>query len=116
MQHRHAGKLLGRSYEHRKALYRNLMIALIEHRKITTTIAKAKAVQPEIEKLISLARVDTVHARRMALSKLDSKDAMRKLFTFAPTDYAGRNGGYTRITKLGPRLGDGAAMALIELI
>ncbi len=116
MQHRHAGKLLGRSYEHRKALYRNLMIALIEHRKITTTIAKAKAVQPEIEKLISLARVDTVHARRMALSKLDSKDAMRKLFAFAPTNYAGRNGGYTRITKLGPRLGDGAEMALIELL
>lgn len=116
MQHRHAGKLLGRSYEHRKALYRNLMIALIEHRKITTTIAKAKAVQPEIEKLISLARVDTVHARRMALSKLDSKDAMRKLFAFAPANYAGRNGGYTRITKLGPRLGDGAEMALIELL
>lgn len=116
MRHRHAGKLLGRSYEHRKALYRNLMIALIEHRKIKTTIAKAKAVQPEIERLISIARVDTPHARRMALSKLASKKAMRKLFTFAPQEYGGRNGGYTRITKLGPRLGDGAEMALIELV
>jgi large subunit ribosomal protein L17 len=116
MRHRHVGKLLGRSYEHRKSLYRNLMIAMIEHRKITTTIAKAKAVQPELEKLITLAREDTPHTRRMALSKLDSKVAMRKLFTFAPQQYSGRNGGYTRITKLGPRLGDGAQMALIELV
>ncbi len=116
MRHRHAGKLLSRSYEHRKALYRNLMIALIEHRKLTTTIAKAKAVQPEMEKLITLAREDTPHARRMVLSKLDSKIAMRKVFTFIPQDYAGRNGGYTRITKLGPRQGDGAEMALIELV
>lgn len=116
MRHRHVGKLLGRSYEHRKALYRNLMIALIEHRKITTTIAKAKAVQPEIEKLLTLARQDTPHTRRMALSKLASKDAMRLLFTFAPQEYAGRNGGYTRIIKLGPRQGDGAEMAVIELV
>jgi large subunit ribosomal protein L17 len=116
MRHRHAGKLLGRSYEHRKALYRNLMIALIDHRRIKTTLAKAKAVQPEIEKLITVAREDTNHARRMALSTLDSKVAMRKLFTFAPQDYSGRNGGYTRITKLGPRMGDGAEMALIELV
>lgn len=116
MRHRHAGKLLGRSYEHRKALYRNLMIALIEHRKITTTVAKAKAVQPEIEKLLTLARQDTPHTRRMALSKLASKDAMRKLFTFAPQEYGSRNGGYTRVTKLGPRMGDGAEMAQIELV
>jgi large subunit ribosomal protein L17 len=116
MRHRHAGKLLGRSYEHRKALYRNLMIALIDHRRIQTTLAKAKAVQPEMERLITIAREDTPHARRMALSKLDSKIAMRKLFTFAPQDYSGRNGGYTRIIKIGPRLGDGAEMALIELV
>ncbi|MEI7643205.1 MAG: 50S ribosomal protein L17 [Chloroflexales bacterium] len=116
MRHRHAGKLLGRSYEHRKALYRNLMIALIDHRRIQTTLAKAKAVQPEMERLITIAREDTHHARRMALSKLDSKIAMRKLFTFAPQEYSGRNGGYTRITKIGPRLGDGAEMALIELV
>jgi large subunit ribosomal protein L17 len=116
MRHRHAGKLLGRSYEHRKALYRNLMISLIEHRRIETTLAKAKAVQPVLEKLISLAREDTHHTRRMALSKLDSKIAMRKLFAFAPATYAGRNGGYTRITKLGPRQGDGAEMAVLEFV
>jgi large subunit ribosomal protein L17 len=92
------------------------MIALIEHRRITTTLAKAKVVQPEIERLLSLARQDTPHARRMALSKLDSKDAMRKLFAFAPQQYAERNYGFTRITKLGPRQGDGAQMAVLELL
>lgn len=116
MRHRKLVRMPGSSFEHRKSLNRNLMIALIEHRKITTTIAKAKAVQPEIEKLLTFAREDTPHARRMVLSKLASKDAMRRVFTFAPQDYAGRNGGYTRITKLGPRLGDGAEMALIELV
>lgn len=116
MRHRRVGKLLGRSAEHRKALYRNLMIALIEHRSIQTTIAKAKAVQPEVEKLIALAREDTPHTRRMALSKLSSKTAMRLLFTFAPQTYAGRNGGFTRVTRIGPRQGDGAEMALLELV
>jgi large subunit ribosomal protein L17 len=116
MRHRKLGRMPGTSYEHRKSLNRNLMIALIDHRKINTTLAKAKAVQPEIEKLITVAREDTPHARRMVLSTLSSKIAMRKVFTFVPQDYAGRNGGYTRITKLGPRQGDGAEMAVIELV
>jgi large subunit ribosomal protein L17 len=116
MRHRHAGKLLGRSYEHRKALYRNLMIALFEHKKITTTLAKARAVQPEVEKLITTAREDTPHTRRMVLSKLASKDAMRLVFTFIPTNYGNRSGGYTRVTKIGPRMGDGAEMAVLELV
>lgn len=116
MRHRKTIKKLGRSYEHRKALLRNLMISLIEHRRIKTTLAKAKAVQPEFERLVTLARQDTPHTRRMVLSKLASKTAMRRIFTFVPQDYADRNGGYTRITKLGPRQGDGAEMALIELV
>ncbi|NJL04838.1 MAG: 50S ribosomal protein L17 [Chloroflexaceae bacterium] len=116
MRHQKSKHKLGRSYEHRKALLRNLMIALIEHRKIKTTLPKAKAVQPEIERVLNLARADTPHNRRMVLSKLDSKEAMRKVFTFAPTEYATRAGGYTRITKLGPRLGDAAEMAQIELL
>ncbi len=116
MRHRKGEKKLGRSYEHRKALYRNLMISLIANRRIRTTIAKARAVQPEMERLVSLARNDTPHARRMVLSKLASKTAMRQLFTFAPQDYGARNGGYTRLTRLGPRLGDGADMAMLELI
>lgn len=116
MRHRKLRRMPGTSAEHRKALIRNQMIALIEHRRIKTTLPKAKVVQPEIEKLISLAREDTPHARRMALSKLASKKAMRMLFSFAPTQYGGRNGGYTRITKLGPRLGDAAEMAVLELL
>jgi large subunit ribosomal protein L17 len=106
----------GTSYEHRKALVRNQMIALIEHRKIQTTLAKAKVVQPEMEHLLSLARQDTPHARRIALSRLANKDAMRKLFAFAPEQYAVRTHGFTRITKLGPRKGDGAEMAVLELL
>ena len=110
------GNKLGRSAEHRKSLLRNLMISLIEHRKIQTTIAKAKAVQPAIESLLALAREDTPHARRMALSRLASKKAMRELFAFAPEQYAGRSSGFTRITKLGPRQGDAAEMAQLELL
>ena len=116
MRHHKARYKLGRTVEHRKALLRNLMISLIEHRRIETTIAKAKAVQPEIERLLALAREDTPQARKLALSRLDSKDAMRKLFAFAPEQYAGRNGGFTRITKLGPRLGDGAEVVVLELL
>jgi large subunit ribosomal protein L17 len=116
MRHRHAGKLLSRSYEHRKALYRNLIIELLEHKSIRTTLAKAKAVQPEVEKLITLARQDTPHNRRMVLSKLDSKVAMRLAFSTIPQRYAEQNHGFTRITKLGPRHGDGAEMAVIELV
>ncbi len=116
MRHRKFRRMPGTSYEHRKSLVRNQMIALIEHKKITTTLPKAKAVQPEIDSLLSLARQDTPHTRRMALSRLDSKDAMRKLFAFAPERYADRVSGFTRITKLGPRLGDAAEMAVIELL
>jgi len=116
MQHQKSGRKLGRSAEHRKALMRNMMISLIEHRKIQTTIAKAKTVQPEIERLLAIAREDTPHARQIALSRLASKQAMRKLFAFAPAQYAGRNGGFTRITKLGPRQGDAAEMVVLELL
>jgi large subunit ribosomal protein L17 len=116
MRHRKAGKKLGTSQEHRKALYRNLMISLIEHRRIQTTISKAKAIQPVVERLLTIAREDTPHARRMVLSKLASKKAMRQVFSFVPQEYGNRPGGCTRITKLGPRQGDGAEMALLELI
>lgn len=116
MRHRKPKRMPGTSAEHRGALIRNQMIALIEHRKINTTLAKAKVVQPHIEKLITLGREDTPHNRRMALSKLASKDAMRKLFAFAPEQFAERSSGYSRITKLGPRKGDGAEMAQLELL
>jgi large subunit ribosomal protein L17 len=116
MRHQKVGRKLGRSAEHRKALIRNLMISLIEHRKIETTIAKAKTVQPEIERLLALAREDTPHARQLALSKLANKKAMLALFAFAPQQYGGRDGGFTRITKLGPRQGDAAEVVVLELL
>ncbi len=116
MRHRKPKRMPGTSAEHRESLIRNQVIALIEHGKITTTLAKAKVVQPHVEKIITLGRVDTVHNRRMALSKLHSKDAMRKLFALAPDQFATRSSGYSRITKLGPRRGDGAEMAQIELL
>ncbi|MDZ4719489.1 MAG: 50S ribosomal protein L17 [Roseiflexaceae bacterium] len=116
MRHRKSTFKLGRDYEARKALIRGLMISLIQHRKIQTTSAKAKAVQPEIEHLLTLARQDTPHARRMALSRLASKNAMLELFAFAPQQYADRQSGFTRITKLGQRLGDGADMVILELL
>jgi len=116
MRHSRVGYKLGRDKEQRVALYRGLMVSLIEHRRIKTTITKAKAIQPEIESLLTLGRVDTPHNRRLALSRLASKDAMRKLFAFAPEQFKDRSSGFTRITKLGPRFGDGAEMALIELL
>jgi large subunit ribosomal protein L17 len=116
MRHGKVGRKLNRYPDHRKAMLRNMMISLIEHRRIETTIAKAKTVQPEIERLLAIAREDTPHARRVALSKLANKNAMRRLFTFAPQEYGARNGGYTRITKLGPRLGDAAEMVVLELV
>lgn len=115
MRHRVAGKKLNRSSGERKNLYRGLLISLIEHRGITTTEAKARAIRPQIEKLITLGRQDTPHNRRMALSKLSSKSAMHRLFEVAPA-YIGRNGGYTRIVKLGFRKGDAAEMARIEMV
>jgi large subunit ribosomal protein L17 len=115
MRHNVAGKKFNRPTAHRKAMYRNLMMSILEHRGITTTEAKARAIRPEIEKLITLGREDTPHNRRMALSKLHNKAAMHRLFTVAPA-YVGRPGGYTRIVKLGPRKGDAAEMARIELV
>lgn len=136
MRHRVAGKKLNRTSKARKALYRNLMIAILEHRKITTTHAKAQAIRPEIEKLITMARhVPTVqqieaaaeeerdalrHRRaevfRRGLMELGSnKKAVHRLLEVAP-DYADRPGGYTRIIKIGPRKGDAAEMSVIELV
>jgi len=115
MRHRVAGKKFNRPADQRKALYRSLLVAIIEHRHIRTTEAKAKAIQPLVESLIAMAREDTPHARRIALSKLDSKRAMRQLFELSPT-YRDRPGGYTRLTRLGPRKGDAAEMALLELV
>ncbi len=107
---------LGRATAHRIAMLRALVTFLIENEKIETTLTRAKEVRSLAEKMITLAKVDTLHNRRMVMSFITKKDVARKLFETVSPKYADRNGGYTRITKLGPRRGDAAEMAIIELI
>ena len=116
MRHHHAGRKLGRDSSHRKALYANLAGALIEHGRIHTTIAKAKAVKPIAEKMITLGRRGDLAARRQALAYLRSNDIVTKLFSDVAPRFADQAGGYSRIVKLGPRFGDAAEMVYLELV
>jgi large subunit ribosomal protein L17 len=116
MRHRRAGKKLGRDSAHRKALYSNLAGALIEHGRIKTTEAKAKAVKPFAEQMITLGKRGDLHARRLALAELRPQDVVHQLFADVAPRFADRPGGYTRIVKLGPRLWDSAGMVYLELV
>lgn len=116
MRHQRAGKKLGRDSAHRKALYSNLAGALITHGRIETTEAKAKAVKPFAERMITLGKRGDLHARRQAMSALRSNDVVHVLFHEVAPRFAERPGGYTRIVKLGPRQGDAADMAYLELV
>jgi len=116
MRHKVAGRKLGRSTGHRKAMYRNLVTDLLSYEKIITTEAKAKEVRGLAEKMITLGKEGSLHSRRRALSFIMDKKTTEKVFDELAPRYAKRPGGYTRIIKLGPRLGDGAAMAQIELV
>ncbi len=117
MRHQRTKNKLSRDSAHRKALLMNLSKQLIEHERIKTTEAKAKAVKPEIEKLITLAKRGDLHARRQALSTLSQdKFAVHKLFVEVAPRYVERPGGYTRILKLGPRRSDATEMVFIELV
>ena len=116
MRHKRTGKKLGRDPAHRKALYANLTAALFEHGRIKTTEAKAKAVRPIAEKLITLGKREDVAARRQAVAFLRHKWVVADLFDDVAPRFADRNGGYTRIVKLGPRLGDAAPMVYLELV
>jgi large subunit ribosomal protein L17 len=116
MRHARTGKKLGRDSAHRKALYANLAGAVIEHGRIKTTVTKAKAVKPIAEQLITLGRRGDMHARRQAVAFLRSKDVVHKLFTEVGPAFAERHGGYLRITRIGPRPGDSAEMAYLELV
>jgi large subunit ribosomal protein L17 len=116
MRHQRSGKKLGRDAAHRKALYSNLAGALIEHGRIKTTEAKAKAVKPVAEQMITLGRRGDLHARRQALAFLRSQDVVHKLFADVAPRFADRPGGYSRIVKLGPRQGDAAQMVYLELV
>ena len=116
MRHGMSGKKLGRDSAHRRALYANLACSLIEHGRIRTTEAKAKAVKPYAEKIITLGRRGDLHARRQALSELHSQEIVHQLFSDVGPRMADRPGGYTRIVKLGTRLGDAAEMVYLELV
>ena len=116
MRHAKSGKKLGRDASHRRALYANLAGSLITHGRIETTEAKAKAVKPYAEKLITLGKRGDLHARRLAMAELRSNDVVHKLFSDVAPRFAERPGGYTRIVKLGPRQGDAADMALLEFV
>jgi len=110
------GPRLGSNPSHQRHLLRNLAQELIWEERITTTVAKAKAVRPLAEKLITKARTGTLHARRQVLAQIEDTEVVTKLFDEVAPRYAERPGGYTRIVKLGPRRGDGAEMALVELV
>lgn len=116
MRHRMAGRKLGRTSSHRKAMMRNMVTSLFQHEKITTTDAKAKELRSVAEKIITLGKRGTLHARRQALSFLRDRDTTEKVFTVLSDRYRDRAGGYTRIMKAGPRAGDNAPLAVIELM
>jgi large subunit ribosomal protein L17 len=116
MRHKVAGRKLGRPSGHRRALYRNLVTDLLGYEKITTTEAKAKEVRGLAEKMITLGKDGNLHSRRQAQAFIIDKKVTEKVFAELAPRYAERPGGYTRITKLGPRLGDGAAMVQLELV
>jgi len=116
MRHRVAGRKLGRSSGQRRALFRGLVTDLLGYEKITTTEAKAKEVRGLADKMVTLGKKGDLHARRQALAFILDEKTVEKLFTYLVPRYAERNGGYTRIVKLGPRLGDGAPMVRLELV
>ena len=116
MRHRRAGRHLGRDGAHRRALYRNLVTELLRHERITTTDAKAREIRPIAEKMITLGRRGDLHARRQALRYLYDRYVVEKVFEDIASRMADRPGGYLRITRLEPRKGDGAMMAVIETV
>ena len=116
MRHRKSGRQLNRNSSHRKAMFRNMACSLVEHEVIKTTLPKAKELRRVAEPLITLAKSDSVANRRLAFSRMGSKDAVGKLFAEIGPRYQDRPGGYTRILKAGFRSGDAAPMAYIELV
>lgn len=116
MPHQIAGRHLGRNSAQRKALFRGLVTQVLQHERIETTEAKAKAVRSDVEKMIGYAKRGDLHARRLALRTVQDKKVVAKLFDKLGPRYKDRSGGYTRIIKLGPRHGDAAEMVLLELV
>ena len=116
MRHNRAGRKLGRVSEHRRALFRNQLLSLMQHERIITTLPKAKELRPIAERMVTLGRKNTVHARRLAARWIADREVIKKLFSEIAPRFANRPGGYTRIVKLGPRKGDGAELAILEFV
>ena len=116
MRHQKLRDKLGRTSSHRRSMLANMTVSLMLHEKIKTTEAKAKAVRRVAEKLITLGKRGSLHARRLAMSRFHDHEAIKKVFDNLALRYADRKGGYTRITKISNRIGDGAPMAVIELV
>ena len=116
MRHQVKRGMLGRTTSHRRALMRNLVTSFLERERVRTTLAKARSARPVAEKMITLAKRGTLHARRQALAYMSKEDAVKKLFDDIGPRFKERPGGYTRIVKLDRRAGDGAEMAMLELV
>lgn len=116
MRHRKSGRYFGRNSSHRKAMFKNMMVSLIKHELIKTTVAKAKELRGYIEPMITLAKVDSVHNRRIAFSRLRDRDMVTKLFNELGPHFTTRPGGYLRVLKCGNRKGDAAPMAVVQLV
>src|SRR5215470_6174009 len=116
MRHLKAGSRLKRDGGSRKSLLRNLVTSVILEERVITTVPKAKAIKPLVDKMITLGKQDTLHARRQAAAFLQTPASVKKLFDTLGTRFGQRNGGYTRIVRVGPRKGDGAEQAMIELV
>ena len=116
MRHKISGRKLNRTSAHRKAMFKNLAASLIKYEQITTTLPKAKDLRPIVEKMITIGKKGTLHARRQLIAKLPTDAKVEKLFNEFPNRYKNRSGGYIRIIKKGFRYGDSASMALIELV
>ncbi len=116
MRHKNVGKGLSRSSSHRKAMFRNMMVSALQHETIKTTLIKAKELRRFLEPLITLAKTDSIHRRRIAFARLRNEDIVNKLFTDVAPFYKSRPGGYLRILKCGFRAGDKAPIALVQLV
>ena len=116
MRHHNSGRQLNRNSSHRKAMFRNMAASLVRHEVIKTTLPKAKELRRVAEPLITMAKIDTVHKRRLAFARLRDRDVVTKLFNELGPRYKDRPGGYLRILKMGYRAGDKAPMALVELV
>ena len=116
MRHRVAGRKLSRHTQHRELMFRNMLVSLLQHERIKTTLAKGKELRSWADKIITLGKKGTVHARRQAFARLRDKGIVKKLFDVIAPKFKDRQGGYTRVYKLGWRQGDGAPLSLVELV